>query len=157
MWLTPCPSFFMAGLPTSFLFCYKITSGPIRMFQTLNYKILCKWQLIFTLKFSNFKEKLRKPCLPDLVSIRIVTFSCQDIGQTHLTHLPRCPLVTISPKFFLRPLSHYFHWSPGHMVIYKLLLANYHFRKHVTLHMIVMSKFPLKEEFLDKFLCVCNL
>ena len=27
--------------------------------------------------------------------------------------------------------------------IYNLLLANYHSRKHVTLHMIVMSKFPV--------------
>ena len=94
--------------------------------------------------------------LPDVVSIMILTFSCLDIGQTHLTHLPKCSMATTSPKF-LRPLSHYFYWSPGYTAIYKLLLANYHSRKHVTLHTIVLSQSSLLERISRQILCVCNL
>ena len=39
----------------------------------------------------------------------------------------------------LRPLLHYFHWSPGCMAIFKLLFVNYHSRKHVTSHTFVIS------------------
>ena len=61
-------------------------------------------------------------------------------------------------QIFLRPLSHYFQWSPGHMAIYKLLLVNYHSRKHVTLHMMVMSKsLPLERISTQVYVSViCN-
>ena len=108
---------------------------------------------------SKIKEKLRKPCLPYLVSIMILTFSYLDIGQTHLTHLPRHSLVTTSPTFF-ETLSQYCHWSLSHMAIYRLLLATYHSRKHVTLHMIVimiMIMIAIIKRISRLMFCVCNL
>ena len=43
------------------------------------------------------------------------------------------------------------------MAIYKLLLANYHSRKHVTSHIIVMSKSPVMKTIAWIILCICNL
>ena len=42
------------------------------------------------------------------------------------------------------------------MAIYKLLLAHYHSRKHVTSHTIVMSKSPVMKITPWILLCICN-
>ena len=114
-WLTPFPSLFHGWVAYFFFILLQDnirTHWNVLDFKFQNFVLVT---INFTLNFSNFKEKLRKPCLADLISITIVTFSCRDISHTHLTHLPQC----------------------------SLLLANYHSRKHITLHMIVMSKSSL--------------
>ena len=113
-------------------------------------------QSIFMPYFSKIEEKLNNNTyivfslchfdsqVPRYWSNTLDTFTQMLIGY-HITQI------------FSRPLSHYFHWSPGHMAIYKLLLANYHSRKHVTSHMIVMSKSPIIKRISRLILCVCNL
>ena len=43
------------------------------------------------------------------------------------------------------------------MAIYKLLLTNFHLRKHVISHTIVMSRSPVMKGISRIILCVCNL
>ena len=50
------------------------------MSQTLNYKFSVMTINFYPYFFQIFKEKLRKQCLPDLISSMIVTFSYLDIS-----------------------------------------------------------------------------
>ena len=92
----------MGALSHPFSFCYKMTSEFVRTFQVLDYNSIYQQINLLPLIFQ-FKENLRKPCLPDLVSIMIVAFSYPDISQTHLTHLSRHSLATTSPNFLYNP------------------------------------------------------
>ena len=59
---------------------------------------------------------------------------------------------------FPRPLLHCFHWSPGCMAIFILLVANYHSRKHVTSYAFVMSKqFTFSINIYNNFVCLCTI
>ena len=89
----------------SFLFCYKITSKPIRVFQAYITILLTNKLINFTLIFWSFKEKLRRPFLQDLVSITIWLPATQILVKTHLTHLPRYSLAIMPPKCFETPFS----------------------------------------------------
>ena len=46
----------MAGLPISLSFGYEITSGPVGMYQTLNYKIFCIVTIIFYPYYVNLRR-----------------------------------------------------------------------------------------------------
>ena len=127
----PIALLFMAGLPISFSFCYMLNLGPIRLYQTLNYTIFVLIQLYFTLTFSNLRRDRENHAYqrssPSWLLLLVLQISAKNtfpymlIGY-HVTQI------------FLKPLSHYFHWSPGHVAIFKLSLANFHSRKHVTSH-----------------------
>ena len=108
---------------------------------------------LFLLNRSEIKKIIRTSSCLHVV----LTLGYPDIGQNTLDTFTQMLIGNHVTQIFLRPLSHNFHWSPGHMAIYRLLLAKYHFRKHVTSHMIVMPKSPLVEEIYKQFLCICNL
>ena len=65
-----------------------------------------------------------------------------------LTHLPGCSLATASLTFHETVFAAIL-LSTGHMAIYNLLSANYHSRKYVTSHTIVMSNYPVMKQFLE--------
>ena len=145
------------GFPTIFHFhATKQNSYVPSVFSNLQ----CMINMVFTALITSFKCKsmlqITKHVLPSFFSMLLWLLVTQISVKHTLTHLPKCSLGTMSPNFLRLPFQ-YFHWSPGHMAIYKLLWANYHSRKHVTSHTFVMSRSPVMKTFSWIILCICNL